>query len=127
MVLARATQAELAQMVDYLKTENRILRSKLPKRVDVTPAERDPMPIARNQRRVEPVVFLVRELGILSTVHFVEQVGNAKPSRCAVSCRDRTGYGATGFWDTTGAATPSFHHELRTAFRNARAISAAVS
>jgi len=41
MVLARATQAEMAGMVDYLKTENRILRSKLPKRVNVTPAERE--------------------------------------------------------------------------------------
>ena len=27
-------------MVEYLKTENRILRSKLPKRIEVTPAER---------------------------------------------------------------------------------------
>ena len=40
-VLARATPAEMAGMVDYLKTENRILRSKLPKRVNVTPAERE--------------------------------------------------------------------------------------
>jgi putative transposase len=31
----------MAQMVDYLKTENRILRSKLPKRVSLTPAERE--------------------------------------------------------------------------------------
>jgi putative transposase len=30
LLLARATQAEMAQMVDYLKSENRILRSKLP-------------------------------------------------------------------------------------------------
>ena len=28
-------------MVDYLKTENRILRRKLPKRVKITPAERE--------------------------------------------------------------------------------------
>ncbi|GAB6188041.1 integrase core domain-containing protein [Thermopirellula anaerolimosa] len=41
MLLARATQAEMAQMVDYLKTENRILRAKLPKRVEVTAAERE--------------------------------------------------------------------------------------
>jgi putative transposase len=31
----------MAQMIDYLKTENRVLRSKLPKRVRVTPAERE--------------------------------------------------------------------------------------
>jgi len=40
MLLARATQAELAAMIDYLKTENRILRAKLPKRLDVTIAEK---------------------------------------------------------------------------------------
>ena len=28
MVLARATQAEMAQMVDYIKTENRILEGR---------------------------------------------------------------------------------------------------
>lgn len=41
LLLTRATHTELARMVDYLKTENRILRSKLPKRVDVTPGERE--------------------------------------------------------------------------------------
>jgi putative transposase len=40
LLLARATEKELVQTVEYLKTENRILRSKLPKRIEVTPAER---------------------------------------------------------------------------------------
>ena len=40
MVLARATESELVHYVEYLKGENRILRSKLPKRVLCTPAER---------------------------------------------------------------------------------------
>ena len=40
MVLARAAESELARYVEYLKAENRILRSKLPKRVVWTPAER---------------------------------------------------------------------------------------
>ena len=35
-----ATHSELAAQVQYLKIENEILRSKLPKRVTVTPAER---------------------------------------------------------------------------------------
>ena len=35
-----ATRQELARQVNYLKTENQILRSKLPKRVLVTPTER---------------------------------------------------------------------------------------
>jgi len=40
MILARATEKELVQMVEYLKAENRILRGKLPKRIEVAPAER---------------------------------------------------------------------------------------
>lgn len=34
------TQKEATQYIEYLKAENRILRSKLPKRVEVTQAER---------------------------------------------------------------------------------------
>ncbi|MBN2216856.1 MAG: hypothetical protein JW719_05735 [Pirellulales bacterium] len=40
LLLARATEKELFQMVEYLKAENRILRQKLPKQIEVTPAER---------------------------------------------------------------------------------------
>src|SRR5262249_41011808 len=40
MFLAVATDKELARTVAYLKAENRILRSKLPKKVEVTPKER---------------------------------------------------------------------------------------
>jgi putative transposase len=40
LLLARATEKELVQTVEYLKTENRILRRKLPRRIEVTPAER---------------------------------------------------------------------------------------
>lgn len=40
LLLARATEKELVLYVEYLKAENRILRSKLPKRINVTPAER---------------------------------------------------------------------------------------
>ena len=40
VVLARATEPELVLYVEFLKAENRILRSKLPKRVICTPAER---------------------------------------------------------------------------------------
>jgi len=39
-ILVSATRQELARQVHYLKTENQILRSKLPKRVLVTPTER---------------------------------------------------------------------------------------
>src|SRR5258707_15516257 len=39
-LLVSATRQELARQVHYLKTENQILRSKLPKRVLVSPTER---------------------------------------------------------------------------------------
>ncbi len=41
LYLAAATDRELVQQVEYLKTENQILRSKLPKRITVTLAERN--------------------------------------------------------------------------------------
>jgi hypothetical protein len=40
LVIAGATQEELATQVRYLKTENQVLRSKLPKRVAVNEKER---------------------------------------------------------------------------------------
>ena len=40
MLIAQATENELVLYLEYLKAENRILRSKLPKRISVTPAER---------------------------------------------------------------------------------------
>ena len=41
LLIAGATQLELARHVRYLKIENEILRSKLPKRVPVTPKEQN--------------------------------------------------------------------------------------
>ena len=41
LVIAGATQKELARQIKYLKVENEILRSKLPTRVSVTPQERN--------------------------------------------------------------------------------------
>ncbi len=40
VTLANATDRELARQMQYLKVENRILRAKLPKRIEVTPRER---------------------------------------------------------------------------------------
>jgi putative transposase len=40
LLLASATDRALARYVEYLKTENRILRDKLPQRITVTPRER---------------------------------------------------------------------------------------
>ncbi|QDU76833.1 Integrase core domain protein [Bremerella volcania] len=41
LLIAGATQQELARQVRYLKVENEILRSKLPKRVTLTPKEKN--------------------------------------------------------------------------------------
>jgi putative transposase len=40
LILATATQKELARYVAYLKAENKILRSRLPARIVVEPVER---------------------------------------------------------------------------------------
>lgn len=40
LMIAGATQAELARQVRYLKVENEVLRSKLPRRIVITPQER---------------------------------------------------------------------------------------
>ncbi|WP_202921090.1 hypothetical protein [Anatilimnocola aggregata] len=37
LVIAGATENELARQVKYLKVENQILRSRLPKRITITP------------------------------------------------------------------------------------------
>ncbi len=39
-MLASVTRSELARQLQYLKAENEVLRSKLPKRITVTPSER---------------------------------------------------------------------------------------
>ena len=51
VLLAKATDRELARMVSYLKEENRILRARLPERINVTPKERE-----RLLRRVRAAV-----------------------------------------------------------------------
>jgi putative transposase len=40
VLLAKATDRELARMVSYLKEENRILRARLPQQINTTPTER---------------------------------------------------------------------------------------
>jgi putative transposase len=82
LLTARATAAELARMVDYLKTENRILRSKLPKRIDVTPAEREQL-----VQRGKPLGTKIKDLiAIVSPRTFArwmsgetKSVGKSKP------------------------------------------------
>ncbi len=80
LLVARATDKELVRMIEYLKTENRILRSKLPKRVSITTAER--ARLVKIGRRVGPAI---REL--ITIVHprtfarWVQAKSAAKPIR----------------------------------------------
>ena len=41
LLVAEATEKQLAKYIEYLKAENRILRDKLPKRVKVSRSERE--------------------------------------------------------------------------------------
>ncbi len=41
VLIANATESELAKYVEFLKVENQILRERLPKKIDTTEAERD--------------------------------------------------------------------------------------
>jgi putative transposase len=41
VLLAKATDRELARMMSYLKEENKVLRGRLPQRTEVTPKERE--------------------------------------------------------------------------------------
>lgn len=45
LVIARATDKKLAWQVSYLKTENRLLRSRLPERIIVTGPEKNRLDI----------------------------------------------------------------------------------
>jgi putative transposase len=72
--LASATDRELARMVEYLKEENRILRSKLPERITVTPQER-----ARLVKLSRAVGTAIRELvTIVSPRTFARWVAGTK-------------------------------------------------
>ena len=57
MMIASATEKELARHVQYLKEENRILRSKLPKRITITARKRQ-----RLLRFGKPVGAAIKEL-----------------------------------------------------------------
>jgi putative transposase len=80
MVLARATESELARYVEYLKAENRILRSKLPKQVVCTPAERQ-----RLMKLGKPLGPAIKDLITIVTprsfARWVSGAGATKPEK----------------------------------------------
>jgi len=89
-MLAHATDRELARQIQYLKTENRILRDKLPKRITVTTQERQ-----RLLKYGKPLGAAIRELiAIVSPRTFARWLGgesvSAKDSKPAKSGRPKT-------------------------------------
>jgi putative transposase len=62
LVLAQATDRQLARMVEYLKVENRLLRDRLPKRLRVTVQER-----RRLVKLGRPLGSAIRELTTIVT------------------------------------------------------------
>ena len=79
-VLAHATQRELARQIQFLKTENRILRDKLPQRITITPKER-----GRLLKFGTPVGAAINQLITIvvpsTFARWVREEGSKKPRR----------------------------------------------
>jgi len=77
LLLAQATDKQLAECLQFLKAENRILRSKLPTRVNVTEAEREKL-----LKLGKPVGKAIKDLITIVTprtfARWVSQEGKAK-------------------------------------------------
>jgi putative transposase len=89
LLIAGSTQKELAAQIRYLKTENEILRSKLPRRLSVTEQERN--------RLVKFGAKLGKALGELVTIvhpdtlwRWICEAGKRKKRRPAKVGRPRT-------------------------------------
>lgn len=81
LLVARATENELVQMIEYLKTENRILRNKLPKRIEVTTSERAKL-ITLGERlgqKIKEVITIVHPRTFARWL--VEQKSGKKPRK----------------------------------------------
>lgn len=78
LMLANATDRELARHIQYLTVENRILRDKLPKRLTVTAAER-----RRLLKYGKPLGKAIRDvITIVSPRTFTRWLsGETKPSK----------------------------------------------
>ncbi|MEX0653797.1 MAG: hypothetical protein WD534_11530 [Phycisphaeraceae bacterium] len=73
-MIAHATHRDLSAQVQYLKVENEILRSRLPKQITVTPAEK-----ARLVKFGRKVGGAIRELIMIVTPRtFARCVGGGK-------------------------------------------------
>ncbi len=81
LLIAGATQLELARHVRYLKMENEILRSKLPKRVPVTPKEQNRLVKfgAKLGKALSELVTIVHPDTLRRWIRDSQQTGRKKP------------------------------------------------
>src|SRR5262245_4430706 len=80
VLLARATDQELARMVSYLKEENRILRARLPEQINTTPRERERL--LRFGRNLGKAIYSVVTIVTPGTfLRWLREERKAKPRR----------------------------------------------
>ena len=91
-ILVSATRQELARQVHYLKTENQILRSKLPKRVSVTPTERRQLVKAARGvgQAIKELVAIVQPATLLRWLNADDQPKSKKKPSTRKPGRPRT-------------------------------------
>jgi putative transposase len=80
LFLAGATDKELARAVEYLRAENRILRARLPKRLEVTASERRTLLKfgKRLGRKIRDLITIVTPRTFLCWLHSERQTGQAR-------------------------------------------------
>ncbi len=81
LLIAGATQKELARQVQFLKIENQILRTKLPGRIPVTPQERNRLVRfgARLGKAIHELVTIVRPGTLLRWIREDRKSKHTKP------------------------------------------------
>jgi hypothetical protein len=85
VLLAKATDRELARMVSYLKEENKVLRGRLPQRLEVTPKERERL--LRFGRHLGKAIHKV--VTIVSPSTFLRWLREEKPRKARAVKRGR--------------------------------------
>jgi putative transposase len=80
VLLAKATDRELARIVSYLKEENRILRARLPEHINTTPRERERL--LRFGRNLGTAIYSVITIVTPETfLRWLREERKAKPRR----------------------------------------------
>jgi len=80
VLLAKATDRELARMVSYLKEENKILRARLPEQINTTQREREQL--LRFGRHLGTAIYSVVTIVTPGTfLRWLREERKAKPQR----------------------------------------------